>query len=52
MRLPFATAALAFAGAFLTRTAPTDTYPQDPDIDALNYAFTLELSDTTDLSVG
>ncbi len=31
---------------------PTDTYPKNPNIDALNYAFRLTLSDTTDEIVG
>ena len=30
----------------------TDTYPKNPNIDALNYAFRLTLSDTTDEIVG
>jgi aminopeptidase N len=32
--------------------AMVDTYPKNPGIDALNYAFTLELSDTTDAIAG
>lgn len=52
MRYHVATAALAVAGAFLSPTTLTDTYPKNPNIDALNYAFTIELSDTTDLIVG
>lgn len=32
--------------------APLDKYPKNTNIDALNYAFTLELSDTTDRIVG
>jgi aminopeptidase N len=32
--------------------APLDTYPKNPGIDALNYAFRLELSDSTDAMVG
>ena len=31
---------------------PADTYPKNPDIDVLNYAFALTLSDTTDEIVG
>ena len=31
---------------------PTDTYPKNPNIDALNYAFRLTLSDATDEIVG
>jgi aminopeptidase N len=52
MRYHVATAALTVAGAFLSPTTLTDTYPKNPNIDALNYAFTIELSDTTDLIVG
>lgn len=52
MRYHVATAALAIAGALLSPTTLTDTYPKNPNIDALNYAFTIELSDTTDLIVG
>ena len=33
-------------------TESTDTYPKNPDIDALNYAFRLTLSDATDAIVG
>ena len=33
-------------------TEPTDTYPKNPNIDALNYAFRVTLSDTTDEIVG
>lgn len=32
--------------------APRDTYPKNPGIDALNYAFRLELTDTSDAIVG
>jgi len=52
MRYHIATTALAVAGALLSPTTLTDTYPKNPNIDALNYAFTIELSDTTDLIVG
>ncbi len=52
MRPSLAIAALAFAGAFMSPPTLTDTYPKNPNIDALNYAFTIELSDTTDLIVG
>ena len=38
---------LAFDGVDLP-----DTYPKNPDIDALNYAFSLTLSDETDAIVG
>lgn len=51
MRYHFATA-LAAVGALLSPLTGTDTYPKNPNIDALNYAFTIELSDTTDLIVG
>lgn len=52
MRFHLATAALAFVGAFLPMTTPADTYPKNPNVDALNYACMIELSDTTDLIVG
>lgn len=45
-------ARLALLAAFAVPMAPLDTYPKNPAIDALNYAFTLELSDTTDAIVG
>jgi len=49
MKPLFLTAALAFAGAWMSPPAiRVDTYPKNPNIDALHYAFTLELSDTTD----
>lgn len=31
---------------------PADTYPKDPSVDAINYAFQVELSDTTDAIAG
>ncbi|MCU0650330.1 MAG: hypothetical protein MUF00_20260, partial [Gemmatimonadaceae bacterium] len=46
------TGRLALFGAFLSPMAMLDTYPKNPGIDALNYAFTLELSDTTDAIAG
>ena len=52
MRYHLSAAALAVAGALLSPTTLTDTYPKNPNIDAINYAFTIELSDTTDLIVG
>ncbi len=45
------TTRLAMLAAFVVPTAPLDTYPKNPAIDALNYAFRLELSDTTDAIV-
>ena len=39
-------AALAFTGA--ADSPPVDTYPKNYGIDALNYAFRLDLSDNTD----
>ena len=45
-------AVLALLGAFSLPLAPADTYPKNPGIDALNYAFTIELSDATDTIVG
>jgi aminopeptidase N len=52
MRYHRSAAVLAVVGAFLAPPTRTDTYPKNPNIDALNYAFTIELSDTTDLIVG
>ena len=46
------TAGLAVLGALLLPPAAVDTYPKNPGIDALNYAFTIELSDTTDMIAG
>lgn len=46
------TARAAFVGALLAPASLADTYPKNTGIDALNYAFTLELSDTTDVIVG
>ena len=40
------------ASGVLSPSAPIDTYPKNPSIDALDYAFTIELSDTTDAIVG
>ena len=34
------------------RPEAADTYPKNPDIDVLNYAFALTLSDATDEIVG
>lgn len=50
-RLQALGARLALLAAFAVPMAPLDTYPKNPAIDALNYAFTLELSDTTDAIV-
>ena len=52
MTLHLVTAALAVAGVCLSAPTSTDTYPRNPGIDALNYAFTIELSDTTNAIVG
>lgn len=52
MTYTLATAALMLAGFLLPPAPRVDTYPKNPNIDALNYAFTLELSDTTDVVVG
>jgi aminopeptidase N len=38
--------------AFVVPAGVTDMYPKNPGIDALNYAYTLELSDTTDRITG
>ncbi|MCC7132687.1 MAG: M1 family metallopeptidase [Gemmatimonadales bacterium] len=51
-RLPRFGASLALLMAFVPPSGPLDTYPKNPAIDALNYAFRLELSDTTDAIVG
>jgi aminopeptidase N len=50
--IPRFAARLALLMPFVTPLAPLDTYPKNPAIDALNYAFRLELSDTTDAIVG
>ena len=52
MKQHLVTTGLALLGAFMSPTASVDTYPKNPNIDALNYAFTIELSDTTDVIVG
>ena len=52
MTLSVAAAALALAGSLVSSSAMVDTYPKNPNLDALNYAFTIELSDTTDMIVG
>ncbi len=39
---------LALLATFVVPAMPFDTYPKNPGIDALNYAFRIELSDTTD----
>ncbi len=46
------TSRLALLGAVLVPMAPVDTYPKNPGIDALNYAFAIELTDSTDMIVG
>ena len=45
-------ARLTMLAAFVAPPEPFDTYPKNPAIDALNYSFRLELSDTTDAIVG
>lgn len=45
-------ARLAMLAGFVVPPAPPDTYPKNTAIDALNYSFRLELSDTTDAIVG
>ena len=52
MNNPFVMTALAVVGLCLSTPTTPDTYPKNPGIDALNYAFTIELSDTTDAIVG
>ena len=43
---------IALLGAFVVPVGSTDMYPKNPGIDALNYAYTIELSDTTDRITG
>lgn len=43
---------LALLFSVAAPAAPRDTYPKNPGIDALNYAFRLELSDTSDAIAG
>jgi aminopeptidase N len=52
MSLSVSAIALALAGSLVSSPPMVDTYPKNPNLDALNYAFTLELSDTTDMIVG
>ena len=51
-RRPAFAASLALVVAFGPPSAARDTYPKNPAIDALNYAFRLELSDTSDAIAG
>ncbi|HSR15165.1 MAG TPA: M1 family metallopeptidase, partial [Gemmatimonadales bacterium] len=51
-RRPMFAASLALLMVFGTPWTARDTYPRNPAIDALNYAFRLELSDTTDAITG
>ena len=50
--LPAISLRLAMLVSLTGPSAPFDTYPKNPGIDALNYAFRIELSDTTDAIVG
>ena len=52
MRPYLVTAALSLVGSIMSPPPMVDTYPKNPSLDALNYAFTIELSDTTDMIVG
>ena len=52
MRAYLVTAALSLMGSVMSPPSMVDTYPRNPSLDALNYAFTIELSDTTDMIVG
>jgi aminopeptidase N len=45
-------ASFAALTAFAAPAARSDTYPKNPGIDALNYAFRIELSDSTDAIAG
>ena len=51
-RRPAFAASFALLMAFGSPSAARDTYPKNPAIDALNYAFRLELSDTSDAIAG
>jgi aminopeptidase N len=50
--MPRFAARLALLTPFVVPWAPLDTYPKNSAIDALNYAFRVELSDTTDAIAG
>ncbi len=53
MRWPHTvTSRVALLGACIMPMAPLDTYPKNPGIDAISYAFTIELSDSSDVLVG
>lgn len=52
MRPYVVAAALSLMGSVVSPPSMVDTYPKNHSIDALNYAFTIELSDTTDMIVG
>jgi len=51
-RRPMLAASLALLMVVGTPWIPRDTYPKNPAIDALNYVFQLELSDTSDAIAG
>ncbi|MBL8996505.1 MAG: M1 family metallopeptidase [Gemmatimonadetes bacterium] len=51
-RVQVLSARLALLAVFAVPIVPLDTYPKNPAIDALNYSFRLELSDTTDAIAG
>lgn len=48
MSIPVTLAALATLAAFALPPSMRDTYPKNPGIDALNYAFRIELTDSSD----
>ena len=52
LHLPAIAGRLAMLVSLAAPSVAFDTYPKNPGIDALNYAFRIELSDTTDAIVG
>lgn len=52
MTIPGVAAGLAMLAAFAWPPSMRDTYPKNPGIDALNYAFRLELTDSSDALIG
>jgi len=52
LHMPAIAGRLAMLVSLAAPSVAFDTYPKNPGIDALNYAFHIELSDTTDAIVG
>ena len=52
LHMPAIAGRLAMLVSLAAPSVASDTYPKNPGIDALNYAFRIELSDTTDAIVG